>query len=582
MKKYSIFAGIIIALASAIAITSAWHDSPIVDEIPHIGAGYSYVAGHTYKFNPEHPPLAKDLAGLALLPLKIDSVILNGTFQGNWPSDIHGQWNFGRALIYSSGTDPIKIVHFAKLPLMLFFIFSAILIFIWTKKIYSPRSALLAVFLFALSPTVIAHSRFVTTDVPALFGILFATYFFTRYIKSNTTTNFWLASISFGVAMLTKFSTILLVPYFIIIVIVWTWIHEQRFFYPTVRGLIKTGLIIVAGFVIIVGPVYQLHLLKYSGAQQKADATITLGNYGSPLIANAIIWASDKPIIRPLAEYGLGLAMVSQRAEGGNRTYFLGQLSNSSFRSYFPIVYLLKEPIPLLILLFSAVWFGLTSWFKSRESIRNKFKDHFYEFVMALWIIIYMAISIRSNLNIGIRHLMPIYGFIFILIAGQIGNITHQFKPKKWFTIFTFILCGWYVGEFISVYPSYLAYFNQFAGGPSGGHRYVVDSNLDWGQDLWRLADYAEENKISTMNLDYFGWADPAYYLGSAHKYMRGGTYTNKESFLKDNPNGGWLAVSTTFYQESGLSAERPYAWLNNIEPATTIGHSIFVWHITP
>src|SRR6266704_96050 len=100
MRKYSIIAGILIVVASTVAIASAWRDSPIVDEDPHIGAGYSYIAGHTYEFNPEHPPLAKDLAGLTLLPLRINSKILAGVYGANPPTDVHGQWNFGRALIY--------------------------------------------------------------------------------------------------------------------------------------------------------------------------------------------------------------------------------------------------------------------------------------------------------------------------------------------------------------------------------------------------------------------------------------------------------------------------------------------------
>ncbi|MBP9822140.1 MAG: glycosyltransferase family 39 protein [Candidatus Pacebacteria bacterium] len=580
-KKYSLAAGIIIIIASLVALASVWHDAPIVDEDPHIGAGYSYVFGQTYKFNPEHPPLAKDLAGLALLPLGIDSKILSGTYGANWPTDVHGQWNFGRALIYHSGVDPIKIVHAAKIPLILLFILSAVLVFAWAKKTYNSRAALLAVFLFSFSPTIIAHARFVTTDIAALFGVLFSTYFFVKYLKEQSTKNFWLASLSFGVALLAKFSTIILVPYFFCIALLWVWAHHTNFFKPAFKLVLKTALIMLVGFVVVVGPIYQLHVLNYPPKSQQSDATEILTN-NNIFLKPLIIWSADKPVLRPYSQYVLGLAMVFQRAEGGNRTYFMGQLSSSSFKSYFPIVFSLKEPIPLLILILLAIWFGFKTWRSRHLSLREKTKEHLPEFIMLLWILIYMAASINANLNIGIRHLMPIYGFIFILVAGQIESAMNRESIKKWFTIFVSIMCLWYVGEFTSVYPYYLTYFNEFAGGPSGGHKYVVDSNLDWGQDLWRLGDFVKENNIQKIYTDYFGWADANFYLGNAYVWMNGGKYTSKESFIKENPQGGWLAISATFYQESSVTPDKPYDWLTQYSPVKVIGNSIFVWHITP
>ncbi len=582
MKKHSFIASVLVAVASVIAIASAWHDSPIVDEIPHIGAGYSYIIGRTYEFNPEHPPLAKDLAGLALLPLDINSSIIPKIGSANPPNGVNDQWNFGRLLIYHSGDDPIAIVHAAKLPLILLFIFSAILVFAWTKRTYNSRAALLAVFLFSFCPTIIAHSRFVTTDIAALFGVLFSTYFFVRYLQEQNTANFWLAALSFGVALLTKFSTFLLVPFFVLTAIAWAWTHHNQWFKPMWRLVVKSILVMAVGFVVVVGPVYQFHILNYPASQQKSDSIQILGSYGVPIIKSAIIWSADKPVLRPFSQFGLGLAMVTQRAEGGNRTYYLGQVSSQSFKSYFPIVYSLKEPIPFLILLLGAIWFGFKSWRKERKPFKEKVKEHFLGFTMLLWIIIYMVASINANLNIGIRHLIPIYGFIFILVAGQIEAVINRENIKKWFKIFVFILLGWYVAEFASVYPYYLTYFNEFAGGPAGGHRFVADSNLDWGQDLWRLGDFVKQNNIQKIYTDYFGWADASFYLGDSFVWMRGGQYTSADAFLRENPNGGWLAISATFYQEASVDPNHPYLWLEKYTPVKVIGNSIFVWHVTP
>ncbi|MDP4001502.1 MAG: glycosyltransferase family 39 protein [bacterium] len=596
MKRYSLIAGVLIVVTSIITIASAWHDSPIVDEIPHIGAGYSYVSGHTYQFNPEHPPLAKDFAGLALLALKINPNFLS-SYNISHQGIVNDQWNFGRQLIYHSGVDPATIVHTAKLPLILFFILSGWLIYAWGKRTYNHRTALLAVFLFAFSPTIIAHSRFVTTDVPALFGILFATYFFLRYLREHNTLNFWLASVAFGVALLTKFSTFLLIPYFLLLALVWVWIQNNEYIKPTFRLLTRTALVMVVGFVVIVGPIYQLQIFNYPPTQQKNDTEIILRNYPVPTLSKAVIWASDKPVLRSYAQWGLGMAMVFQRAEGGNNTYFLGQFSNKSFKAYFPVVYILKEPIPFLILLLSAIWLGWRAWRNNREPFKNKLRDRFPVFAMLLWIFIYVATSINANLNIGVRHLIPIYGFIFILTAGQIEELFQKIKTtgRKSIALISllFVLFLWYLVEFISFYPNYLTYFNQFAlfrpswvseeqkNWPRGGYNYVVDSNLDWGQDLWRLDDFVRQNNIQKIYLDYFGWAEQSFYLGNSFVWMQPNQFASAEQFLKENPTGGWIGVSATFYQESTINHSRSYSWLKNIKPTAIVGNSIFVWHIT-
>ena len=573
MKKYSFGAIAILAIAAVIAIASGWHDSPIVDEDPHIGAGYSYIAGHTYEFNPEHPPLAKDLAGIALSFLHINPKIIPKT-----EASVNDQWNFGRTLIYHSGVDPITIVHVARLPLIIFFLLSGWLVFLWARRTYNPRTALLAVFLFALSPTVVAHARFVTTDVPALFGVLLASYFYIRYLGAQSTKNFWIAALAFGIAMLTKFSMFLLIPYLLLAGMFWAWSHHQNYLRSVGRIIWKTILIMIVGFIVVVGPIYQFHVYNYPPSQQIADEQSILNGYQVPAFAHAIIWASDKPVLRPYAQWMLGMAMVFQRAEGGNRTYFLGQVSSASFKAYFPVVFALKEPIPFLLLIIGSIYLAWEALRRKHLSIKNKIREHFPALMMLLWVAIYVASSITARLNIGIRHLMPIYGFLFVLVAGQIEPLLSS--PKKWLKYIVIGLLGWYALEFAAIYPYYLTYFNEFAGGPSGGHNYVVDSNLDWGQDLWRLADYVKANHISKLSLDYFGWADPSFYLGTAFNWIHGGQYINKAQFLRDNPNGGWIAVSGTYYEESTVDSAKPYAWLG--KPTTVIGNSIFVWHVVP
>jgi len=583
-----LIAAIIITSAAILAMASVWNDSPIVDEIPHIGAGYSYIIKGDARLNPEHPPLAKDLAGIALSFLPLDQSAFNTQY---WTTDINGQWNFGRNLIFNSGlpgqgNDAVLMTRVAKFPLLLFFILSAVIIFVWTKKLYGERAALIAVFLFSFSPTVMAHSRFVTTDMAALFGVLLGSFFFIKFLQHQNKTNFILAFIAFGIAQLTKFSLFLLNPFFIVLAIVWGLIQHDKI-YSITRTLLATGAIIAFGYLAIVWPVYGLHTLNYPIEKQQSDTTYLLGSYGNRLIADRVVEISGVPYIRGLAQYGLGLLMVTQRSIGGNTAYFLGEIKNVAWKKYFPIVYFIKEPLAFWGLLVIAL-LSLVFIFKpNKYRISHCIKDHFTEFAMFLWLAIYWYSSIKANLNIGVRHLLPTYGFVYILLAGQLaalGNKLQAIGHRKKLIAYSLLLSaflGWYLYENLNVYPYYLTYFNQTVGGPQGGYKYVVDSNVDWGQDAKRLADWVNANKIQKISLDYFGWADAGYYLGNKYVWINAGRYKNAREFLADNPGGGYIAVSKSFYMGSREKEETSYAWLDAYQPIADIGNSIFVWHIT-
>ncbi len=609
IKRLSIF---VILVALVLAITSLWDDSFIVDEIPHVGAGYSYIIKGDFRLNPEHPPLAKDLAGLALSFLSINQSAFSTQY---WTTDINGQWNFGRTLIYNPTNNVDAITRTAKTTMFIFFLLSAVLIYRWTKELYNEKAGLFALILFSFSPTVLAHSRFVTTDMPALFGVLLGTYFFVKYLQRPSRKTFWIAVLAFGVAQLAKFSVVLLAPLFILLVIAWT--IANSFSFKKLSALFIRSLVLMAiGIIIVVWPVYALHTMNYPPEKQRTDTEFHLGSYGNRLFADPVIWASDKPVIRPLAYYATGILMVNQRSIGGNTTFFLGEVRNYAWKQYFPVVYAIKEPLAfwgLVIVVLLAlslkwkypapnlsadrhsekrrVWYGVSFCF---QSLRSWTKTYFVEFSMLLWLAIYWYLSINANLNIGVRHLLPTYGFVFILLAGQLSKIfrnsgleIRNYKIKiKVIPVLIFILLGWYVYENVRAYPYYLTYFNQLAGGPSGGHRYAVDSNLDWGQDLKRLTMWVEENIPPAggdkIHLDYFGWADQKYYLKDKLVWINAGTYKDRRDFLAENPDGGYLAVSVSFYMGSRGDPKENYLWLDAYEPVAKIGNSIWVWKIIP
>ncbi len=593
-KSIKIFAAVIITAAVVLAINSFWGDSVIIDEVPHIGAGYSYLVKQDMRLNPEHPPLVKDLSAIPLLFTDINQDVFQTRF---WQADINGQWEFGRFFLFNSGNDADLVKNLAKLPVLILFILSAILVFKWSRKLYGDRGGIIALILFSFSPTVLAHARLVTTDIAALFGVLIATYYFIDYLKAPNRKNFIIASLIFGLALLTKFSTFLLVPFFGLLALIYGFMNTSHGFWNKTWGAVRTAiltvLIFAVGFVAVVWPIYYFHTYNYPAEKQHSDTSSILASYGNRLFADPVVWASDKPIIRAAGQYGLGLLMVTQRSVGGNTVYFLGDVERFGWRHYFPVVYFIKESLAWWgFVLIALLMLGWQMRRPSRESFRRGrdfVKKHFTEFAMLLWLLIYWSISIRSTLNIGVRHLLPIFPFTIILVSGQISRLseTARAKSKKAFTAFIITisaLTGWYVYETVSVHPFYLSYFNQTVGGPSGGYRFVVDSNLDWGQDLVRFSNWVKENNIPKIEFDYFGWADPQYYMGSTYERLWASKYRDAQDFVANNQTDGWLAVSATFLQGSQGPEDIPneinYLWLKSYEPLGTIGNSIFIYRI--
>ncbi len=590
---------IIISISVILSITSSWNDSIIVDEVPHIGAGYSYLVTGDMRLNPEHPPLAKDLAALPLTVLNLNQDAFKSRF---WQTDLNGQWEFGRLLIFNSGNDADLIKHLTRLPMLLFFILSTILIFKWTRKLYGDAGAITALVLFSFSPTIIAHSRFVTTDTPALFGVLLGTYFFLKYLRKQTRKNLLIAGLVLGVALITKFSTFLLVPFFVFLALIYGFINttittDERWLITKIKQSTKTTLssilIIVIAFLVVVWPVYYFHTVNYPVENQYHDTRELLESYGNRTFADPIVWASGQPVIRGIAHYGLGLLRATQRAIGGNTTYFLGDVSRTAWSKYFPIVYFIKEPLPwwgLVVLAILMLGWQLKNVAKESISRGHHFiRNHPDEFTMLLWLAVYWTVSIKGNLNIGVRHLLPIYPFTIILVSGQLARLSEMARAKSRqifnsFLVVFAVLIGWYIFESINIYPYYLTYFNQVAGGPSGGYNYVVDSNLDWGQDLIRFSKWVEENKIPKIEFDYFGWADASYYLHDKYIWATATKFKDDIDFKKRNQSDGWLAVSASFLQGSQGSPEQPnpinYLWLKSYKPVTVIGNSIFVYRI--
>jgi hypothetical protein len=291
--------------------------------------------------------------------------------------------------------------------------------------------------------------------------------------------------------------------------------------------------------------------------------------------------------------------MVVQRVAGGNTTYFLGEVSAAGSRLYFPIMYILKEPLAFHILsllaLGFAVWKVLNVKQKSVAKMTLWARQHYLTVAAWVFIIFYWGYSMRSPLNIGVRHLLPTFPFIYLLVAKEITGWLKYIEyadPHTWRgwlkniyrlyikSIPKYLLLGvlliWLIADTLIVFPHFLSYYNELAGGVDNGWRYATDSNYDWGQDLRRLKDFVDQNKIQRIAVDYFGGGSPRYYLGDKFEPW----------WSAKGPAHGWFAISaTTRMGAFGRTApgfirkpEDSYLWLKDYQPVARAGKSIFIY----
>lgn len=579
--------GLILIASFLVMATVSLQESAIMDELAHIPAGYGYVEFLDYRLNPEHPPLVKMISALPLAFMDLSFP----TDQAAWRDDVNGQWAAGTQFFYEVGNEADKIVQWARVgPIILTLILIAFVYF-WSKELLGPRWAFLPTTFTAFSPTILAHGHYVTTDIGAALGIIASLYFFVKFLRNQSKKNLLLAGLAFGFAQLLKFSTVILIPYLLILVVLYWALRKPRRWQESWRLLRSSILIFLIGL-ILVYPFYFITTINYPPERQIRDTDFILNSFANgptpqgeickPMrcLAELNIWMADKPLLRPIAQYMLGILMVTQRSAGGNTTYFLGEVSASGSSLYFPIVYLLKEPLPVLILTIFALLYVIY------RLGRRKVEWRLPELSMVLFILVYGIYSITSHLNIGVRHLLPVMPLAYILATAGLKGFLQEIENNKLGSRMLKLLIGvmllWFLVSVGRAYPHYLSYFNE-AIGVDNGWRYVTDSNYDWGQDLKRLKTFTDENGIDKIAVDYFGGGSPNYYLGDKAVLWQSTKGDPRESGIR------WLAVSVNTLQGAkGKLApgqtrkpEDEYRWLTDYEePYARAGKSIFVYKL--
>ena len=576
---FILFITLILAI---LAFGSSFGDSLTVDESPHIVSGYSYIIEGDYRLNPEHPPLLKLLSGASIyLGGKLTNQ--NIFFPNNisaWTDRVNAQWDMGYAFLFNSGNDANTIIWWARLPTILILLLGAV--YILYSVYYHTKSksiSLISLILYAFSPNVIAHGRLVTTDLIASLTFLLVIDIWIRYLKTPNWKYLLYLSLAIGTAFVSKFSTILLLPLILLTgftyIIIKYW--QDKILFSKILILIRDLFIIGLGVFIFINLVYFIAMRNMSVDTQLAlvQDSFPQDNPISDLTKQSLSNIIKTPGLTYVGQYLLGQAMVIQRVGGGNTTFLLGKFTNQSFIEYFPMTYLLKENLFIIITLFSIILAFIISIIKSFKlkslNLKSKLLNNWYIVTIVAMIIIYWTISIRGNLNLGIRHILPAVILTYIVIAFGIVKLLLSLKfSKVLLSIFLII----YISVPIINYPNYISYLNILAGN-NQGYQIFTDSNLDWGQDLKRLHNWTKQENIDTLYIDYFGTADVQYYLPDI-----------KIIPIKSDigPQIGYTAISATmlqdsFYKKKINSDYQEYWWLAWRKPDYIIGNSILIYY---
>ena len=597
-KHYKLILTAIIIFMATVSFKLAWDDSLTFDEVAHIPSGYSYVKFHDYRLNPEHPPLLKTLSGLAMLPLhpNFDTAKDFWTTLNNYGE--YDQWAAGRYFLHRAGNDTDKLMFFARTPIIITSLLFALLMFYWGKRLGGITAGLFATILYASDPNILGHNHFVTTDIGIALAISLSIFYFLQFLKKPTWANALKGGLALGIAEVTKFSAILLFPFFGLLLFVYPLLKYYKEDESRLRSFflyISKGVFAVLVSFAVIWIVYLPVTYEMPGDVLPEMAHIKGNPSKHPRDAYLIKFiekTNQNTLTRPIAVYTQGLMQVFNRVDDGNVTYFMGRVSSEASPWYFPFVFVAKQSLVHLFfytvaitIFFVALARSLFLLFTQKFTVSlRKFRDfvlaRFSEISLGLFVVLYSYLSITGNLNIGFRHLFPIMPLIYILTSKTIIDSYKQLRNplrKRAVRLVFIILIFAMIGETLLAYPYYMSYFNPVFGGPKNGWHYVTDSNADWGQDLKRLKIYLDKHpEIDKIRIDYFGGDDILNRIGEG-KYELWW-----ESKRPIEP--GYYAICTFFLQESlhkpGHTYDSSYEWTKKYTPIDQVGTSFLIYKI--
>lgn len=562
---------IVLIICIALArIISTYHEfTQTVDEPFHIACGMQLLQQGHYDIELQHPPLARIfvalgpyLAGLRLPNFEGGSE--HGTELGN--AILNGNINYWHNLAL------------ARLGTLPFFVLACAVVWFWANHISGKRAAFFSLLVFSLLPPVLGHSSLATTDMAAAATLCLALYCFALWIENPSWPVTAGLGVGIGLALVSKFSMLLFFPVCAIAMVLLCLatgkgsFREHPFWKLSGKAVVCLA---VACFVIWAGYLFTLAPLEATRPHAMVDRFFQ--SYPSTHhLLEAIL---ETPV--PDGQVPKSIAALADHNRGGHSAFFLGQWRRHGWWYFFPVIFLVKTPLAFLLLSCIGGVF-----------VARSFKgEHDWRRVAPLGCALaIMASSLVSNIDIGLRHLLAIYLPLSIVSGDAASQLLGSIRRPM---VSRAVIAGifiWLAGSSVLAHPDYLAYFNVFAFGRP--ERIEVDSDLDWGQDLYRLSKWLKLQGVRDVGLSYFGTADLSH-----------ADLPNFHELIPYQKESGWVAISAynrtlpspffvkrlpniaTYYGipwnfDRLKSGEGPFAWLTNYQPVAKIGNSIFVYNI--
>jgi len=548
-----------VALQVGLAVSAMRGNSATFDEGTHLPAGWTHLALADHRLNPEQPPLVKLLAAA---PLVVVHPVVH-TDDAAWREA--RQWEFGRRFLYR-WNDGGRLLLLGRLPIVALASLLVVAVFLEARRRFGPTAGVASALLAALSPDVLAHGSLVTTDLGFALFFFLAVVFFVRTLERGSPAALLACGLASGAAFATKFSA----PVLALVLLLMAVAGSFRIRFPgrdaTTQDLTpaRAALALAATGAITLVVVWASYGFRHDLSPDPAVRAAGRSTLEQPLASvplRALAAAADAGLLPE--DYARGLLFVMTHSEA-RPTFLLGTLSDHPLPGYFLVTFLLKTPLPLLLL--TAIALVRVPRLAGRDAL-------------FLWlpVVVYAAATAARGLEIGHRHLLPVYPFLFLAAGEAAARVVSWRRPAG--TVLVALLGGWYAFGTLRAHPHHLAYFNEIGGGPANGWRLLVDSNLDWGQDLGRLARWSRENGVARLKLSYFGSADPAYY-GLDADLLPGYTAPHPPRVTRDIAPGEVVAVSVTNLQGVYLAPEdRPLMEaLRALPPVGLAGWSIRIY----
>jgi Dolichyl-phosphate-mannose-protein mannosyltransferase len=527
------------------------------DEAHHLFDGYTIWKFDDYRLNPEVPPFIKLTAALPLLHMQLKV-----------PPDL-GRPNQteafldGKAFVWGNGGD--RVLFPARMVCAGFALALGLLIYLWAEEMFGFVAGVFALAMFVFDPNMLANGAMVTTDVGAAFCFVAAMYSFYRYCRKPGWVRLGVAGVALGLALSAKYTGIFLVPMLGLVVVLEGWLaRDWRMLWRRAGALVAVG---VMAWVVV----WSFYGFRYKAAPAGEDINPPLATYLTQMYDQR-----DARMLRVMAKvrvlpegYLWGLENTKQ-TEFEDTSYFWGKVYAHGNWEYFPVALLIKSTLALLILL------GLVplAW---RWGLGTRARELGFLLVP---VGVYLAISMSSDMDIGARHLLPVWAFLYVLI-GAVATVLLD-GDVRWAFVLAGLL-GWQVVTSVRVSPAYMAYGNEAWGGPSKVDRYLGDANTDWGQQLKAVKSYLDERKITNCWFAYFpdGSVDPSDY-GIECKRLP----TTDTLWWLDMPMNvppvirGTVLISAGDLEgiEFGDGKLNPYAQFRGIKPTAVIQHSVYVY----